>query len=361
MKNWTSLLVSADTSLEAAIGTLDSGGARIVIVVDAQRRLLGTLTDGDVRRALLRQVPLSAPVAQVMCTTPTVARRDWTPERMRATMERLLLLQLPVVDTDGVLLGVETLHDVLSQRQLDHPVFLMAGGFGTRLYPLTQSCPKPMLKVGGKPILELILESFANAGFHRFFISTHYLPQVIHEHFGDGSRWGVDIRYIHEEQPLGTGGAVGLLPKDEIQLPVFVMNGDLLTRVDYKGLLEFHSQQQNMATVCVREYAHQIPYGVVQSDGDRVLSIDEKPTQKFFINAGIYLLSPELVHSIQPGVRLDMPGILDSVIQREQKVSLFPVHEHWLDIGRMEDFERAQQVVGGEGLSGQALPPLALS
>lgn len=358
MKNWSSLLIGPDTQLEAAIATLDSGGARIAIVVDAQRRLLGTLTDGDIRRALLRHQTLSTPVEQVMCRTPTVARPDWTPERMRATMERLLLLQLPVVNAEGVVTGVQTLHDVLSLRQLDHPVFLMAGGFGTRLYPLTKSCPKPMLKIGGKPILELILESFADAGFHRFFISTHYLPQVIHEHFGDGSRWGVSISYIHEDQPLGTGGAVGLLPKDEIQLPMFVMNGDLLTRVDYKGLLDFHQQQASMATVCVREYTHQIPYGVVQSEGDRVLAIDEKPTQKFFINAGIYLLSPELVRSIEPGVRLDMPGILESAIQREQTVSLFPVHEHWVDIGRMEDFERAQRFVDGDTADRPAAPTL---
>jgi dTDP-glucose pyrophosphorylase len=351
MKNWQSLLVTPDTTLEVAVATLDKAGARIVVVVDEQRRLLGTLTDGDVRRALLKHLPLTEPVGNVMWKTPVVAGPDWSRERMRAIMENRRLLQMPIVDIQGVIVGLETLHDVLDERQFDNPVFLMAGGFGTRLYPLTENCPKPMLKVGGKPILELILESFVDAGFHRFYISTHYLPEMIRDHFGDGSHWGVSITYIHEEEPLGTGGALGLLPKDDIQLPMFLMNGDLLTRVDYRGLLEFHTQQNSIATMCVREYKHQIPYGVVQAEDGRVVSMVEKPVQKSFINAGIYLVRPELLHSIRPNTRVDMPTILEKAIQNQQAVSIFPVHEYWLDIGRMEDFQRAQQYASPEALS----------
>jgi dTDP-glucose pyrophosphorylase/predicted transcriptional regulator len=347
MKNWESLLVSPETSLEEAIVVLDRGAARIVMVADNERHLLGTLTDGDVRRALLRHLTLDVPVSQVMCSTPQVAQREWSREHMLSLMESTRLLQLPVVDGAGRIVGLEMLHDMLERRKLDNPVFLMAGGFGTRLYPLTQSCPKPLLKVGDKPILELILESFIDAGFHRFFVSTHYLPEMIREHFGDGTRWGVSIRYVHENEPLGTGGALGLLPHDEIDLPLFMMNGDLLTRVNYRGLLDFHHEHGSIATMCVREYEHQVPYGVIKSDGHLITSMIEKPVQRFFINAGIYLLAPELVKRVMPDTRIDMPSLLEQAMAAGNNVTMFPVHEYWLDIGRMDDYQRAQNEIAG--------------
>ncbi|VFR55278.1 D-glycero-D-manno-heptose 1-phosphate guanosyltransferase [plant metagenome] len=194
--------------------------------------------------------------------------------------------------------------------------------------------------------MELILESFIRAGFYRFFISTHYLPEMIREYFGDGKRWGVSIRYVHEEEPLGTGGALGLLPHEEITSPMFMMNGDLLTRVDYRGFLDFHRQHHSTATMCVREYEYQVPYGVIDSDGHRITGMVEKPVQRFFVNAGIYLLSPELVRSVERGVRIDMPTLLEQQIASGKEVAMFPVHEYWLDIGRMEDFHRAQNEIG---------------
>lgn len=346
MKQWESTLIGPETSLETAIATLDREALRIVMVVNAERRLLGTLTDGDLRRALLKHLPLDTHVGEVMCKTPRTATRDWSRERILADMEKYQLLQLPVIDQEGRVIGLETLHDLLHKRHRDNPVFLMAGGFGTRLRPLTHNCPKPLLKVGEKPILELILESFINAGFHRFFISTHYMPEMIREHFGDGSRWGVSIRYVHEEEPLGTGGALGLLPHDEIDLPLFMMNGDLLTTLNFQNLLEFHQDHVGVATMCVREYEHCVPYGVIQSEGHRICSMVEKPVYRFFINAGIYLLSPELVKSVAPGTRIDMPTLLEREIADGKDVNMFPVHEYWLDIGRMEDFQRAQQEFG---------------
>ncbi|MDE3740187.1 nucleotidyltransferase family protein [Pseudomonas resinovorans] len=346
MKKWQSTLIGPEASLEEAIATLDRVALRIVMVIDAERRLLGTLTDGDVRRALLKHLPLDIQAREVMCTTPRTAARDWSKERILADMEKYQLLQLPVVDQDGRVIGLETLHDLLHKRHRNNPVFLMAGGFGTRLRPLTHNCPKPLLKVGEKPILELILESFINAGFHRFFISTHYMPEMIREHFGDGSRWGVSIRYVHEEEPLGTGGALGLLPHEEIDLPLFMMNGDLLTNLNFQNLLEFHQDHSGVATMCVREYEHCVPYGVIQSEGHRIRSMVEKPVHRFFINAGIYLLSPELVKSVAPGTRVDMPTLLEHEIAAGKDVNMFPVHEYWLDIGRMEDFQRAQQEFG---------------
>lgn len=345
MKKWQNILVRPDMPLEEAIAVLDRGGLRIALVVENDGVLSGTLTDGDIRRALLRHVPMTSRVQEVMCAKPHVAGSGWSKEKILTVMEDLELLQIPVVDGDNRVVGLETLHSLMERRTLRNPVFLMAGGFGTRLRPLTDKCPKPLLKVGDKPILELILESLVNAGFYRFFISTHYLPEMIQDHFGDGSEWGVNIEYVHEEEPLGTGGALGLLPKDKMDLPLLMMNGDLLTTVNYRGLLDFHEEHGSVATMCVREYEHQIPYGVVQTDGTYIRSMEEKPVQKCFINAGIYVVSPELVKEVNPGKRIDMPTLLEQQMASGRKVSMFPVHEYWLDIGKMDDFHRAQQEV----------------
>ncbi|SHF80870.1 CBS domain-containing protein [Modicisalibacter ilicicola DSM 19980] len=347
MKHWEAALVTPGTSLEQAIEVLDRAALRIVLVADEHRTLLGTLTDGDIRRALIRHLPLSVAVDKVMNAAPRVASREWSRERLLAIMEQYEVLQLPVVDEERRIIGLENLHDLLNQQTHDNPVFLMAGGFGTRLRPLTNDCPKPMLHVGDKPILQMILENFVQAGFHRFYISTHYMPEVIRNHFGDGSRWGVSITYIHEEEPLGTGGALGLLPKEEIDLPLFLMNGDLLTSLNFQSLLQFHREHPASATMCVREYEYQVPYGVVESDGYRITSMVEKPLQRFFVNAGVYLLDPALIQRVEPGARIDMPTLLEQEMAEQGHVNMFPVHEYWLDIGRMDDFKRAQAEVNG--------------
>jgi dTDP-glucose pyrophosphorylase len=347
MKQWEAAVVAPGASLEQAIQVLDRAALRIALVVDPQGHLLGTLTDGDVRRALIRHQSLAVAVDEVMNPHPQTATREWSKERMLTTMEKRQLLQLPILDAEGRVIGLESLHDLLNKPLHDNPVFLMAGGFGKRLRPLTNDCPKPMLKVGDKPILELILNHFIQAGFHRFFISTHYMPELIRDYFGDGRQWGVSIQYVHEEEPLGTGGALGLLPHDEIDRPIFMMNGDLLTSLNVLSLLEFHREHPGSATMCVREYDYQVPYGVIESEGHRIRSMVEKPTQRFFINAGIYLLEPALVRSVAPGTRIDMPSLLEKEIAEDRAVNMFPIHEYWLDIGRMDDFDRAQSEVGG--------------
>lgn len=346
MKNWKTVAVPPQTPLETAIGALDKGGLGIVLVTDTDDVLHGTVTDGDVRRALLRHKTMDTPVSEVMCTTPQVADLNWSREKLLAVMESTRILQLPVLDSDRRVVGIETLHDMLNRRRLDNPVFLMAGGFGTRLQPLTNNCPKPMLKVGPKPILETIVENFIGAGFHRFFISTHYMPEVIRNHMGDGSRWGADIRYVHEEKPLGTGGSLGLLPRDEIDLPIVMMNGDLLTNLNFHNLLDFHEEHDGVGTMCVREYEHRVPYGVVERQGHRISSMVEKPVYRYFINAGIYALSPELLGHVGRDERIDMPTLLSNRMGAGEAVNMFPVHEYWLDIGRMEDFHRAQSEIG---------------
>lgn len=347
MKQWRNALAKSGISLERAIEILDKAALRVVLVVDDEDRLLGTLTDGDVRRALLRRLPLDTVVDKVMNASPKTADESWTESRILALMEHHEVLQLPLVGEAGKVVGLVNLHDLLNKHRHDNPVFLMAGGFGTRLRPLTNNCPKPMLKVGDKPILEQILLNFVEAGFHRFYISTHYMPEVIREHFGNGEKWGISIQYVHEEEPLGTGGALGLLPHDEIDLPLFMMNGDLLTSLNIHGFLEFHENHDSAATMCVREYEYQVPYGVITSEGTSVKSMVEKPVHKFFVNAGIYLLNPELVKSVKSGTRIDMPSLLEQQIDKGKPVSMFPIHEYWLDIGRMDDFQKAQTEIGG--------------
>ncbi len=347
MKPWRKALVNSDITLEQAIEVLDKAALRIALVVDANDKLLGTLTDGDVRRALLKHLPLETPVTQVMNSQPKTAEQSWTKSRILAVMEQHELLQLPRVDSNGYVVGLVNLHDILNKQRYDNPVFLMAGGFGTRLRPLTNNCPKPMLKISDKPILEQILINFVEAGFHRFYISVHYMPEVIRDYFGNGEKWGVNIQYVHEEEPLGTGGALGLLPHDEIDQPLFMMNGDLLTSLNFHSFLEFHKRHNGVATMCVREYEYQVPYGVITSEGAQIKSMVEKPVHRFFVNAGIYLLNPALVRSVEPGTRIDMPTLLERQIDDGNTVNMFPIHEYWLDIGRMDDFYKAQMEVQG--------------
>jgi NDP-sugar pyrophosphorylase family protein len=219
----------------------------------------------------------------------------------------------------------------------------MAGGFGTRLRPLTDNCPKPMLKVGGKPMLEILIDSFIKSGFNNFYISTHYLPEQIRDYFDDGSSKGVNITYVHEESPLGTGGALGLLPENMAKLPLVLINGDILTKVDFGKLIEFHDNNKAESTMCVREYEYQVPFGVVEGEGNNVTSMIEKPIQRFFINAGIYILNSSVIDTVKPHNYLDMPTLLEQQIANSQTVVKFPIYEYWLDIGRMDDFNRAQR------------------
>jgi NDP-sugar pyrophosphorylase family protein len=224
----------------------------------------------------------------------------------------------------------------------------MAGGFGKRLHPLTVDTPKPLLPVGNRPILETILMQFIEAGFHNFYISIYYKADMIRKHFGDGSNWGVTIKYVHEDRPLGTAGSLGMLPQDIEKLPVLMMNGDLLTKVDFIQLLNFHNEQKSIATMCVRKYDFEVPYGVVTIENVNIQSIVEKPLQKFFVNAGIYILEPELISSVDGLSYIDMPNLLERQIKQGEKINAFPIHEYWLDIGRIEEYEQARKYYSRE-------------
>lgn len=342
MMNWKENVVSPQTSLRDAIVRIDVTGHQIVLVLDEVGRLAGVLSDGDVRRAVLRGADLSEPTSGFMNKSPTVAAATSSPAELLATMRRKVLRYLPLLDSSGYVVGLSALEHLLGGLERPNTVALMAGGLGTRLMPLTRDCPKPMLPVGGKPILESILESFYEQGFRRFYFSVNYLAQTFKDHFGDGDRWGVEIRYLHEDKRLGTAGALSLLPEPPEQ-PMLVMNGDLLTRVRFDNLLDFHIDHKALATMAVREYDFQVPYGVVRLDGSDILAIEEKPVQRFFVNAGIYVLSPEAVARIPRDTFFDMPTLFEQLMQAGHPTSAYPLREYWLDIGRIEEFERAQR------------------
>ena len=340
--DWTLALLENDGTVQDAAELLTANSLRIVLVVDKENRLLGTITDGDIRRALMAGSAMSSLATSVMQKNPIAVNQGDSGRKALQIMREKDLLHLPVLDAGRVVVGLETVRDLLFKEQRPNPVLLMAGGFGKRLYPLTREVPKPLLPVGEKPILQTILEQLAEGGFSQFFLAVHYRSEQVRAHFGDGSKWGVRIEYLEERQPLGTAGALSLLDQTMIDAPLLMMNGDLLTRLDFSQLVDYHSEHGGLATMCVREYDFQIPYGVVHGDGDQVTDIIEKPVQKFFVNAGIYILEPELLGQCRPDEAIDMPDLLRQVVNDGRKVSMFPIHEYWLDIGRMEEYERAQ-------------------
>ncbi len=340
---WQKTLISETSTIKQALEIINNEALRIAVVVNQDKELLGVVTDGDIRRGLLNGLMLTDPVTGVMKSNPVTAAKEASKEQLVKLMEQKHILSVPLLNQNGKVVGLETLHNALSKEKYQNPVFIMAGGFGTRLRPLTNSCPKPMLKVGDKPILEIIIRNFIKAGFSHFYISTHYMPEQIHRHFGDGSHLGVSISYIHEDTPLGTGGALGLLPEDMPEnLPLIMINGDILTKVDFQRLLNFHTENDADATMGVREYNYQIPYGVINGDGNKITSMEEKPIQRFFVNAGIYVVSPQIIRSVEKNQKIDMPTLLEQHMIERQKVLMLPIHEYWLDIGRMDDFNQAQ-------------------
>jgi dTDP-glucose pyrophosphorylase len=340
MKDWKKTCISPDQSIKDAIRILDLGGLQIVLVIDAEKRLLGTITDGDIRRGILRELSLKDSVEEVMFRTPKTALVEQSKEAILSLMQRHELRQIPIVDTEGRVVGLKTLSEFLKKRQKENWVVIMAGGLGSRLGELTENCPKPLLEIGKKPLLETILLQFIEHGYHRFYFSLNYLADHIEAYFGDGNKWDVEIRYIHEKKRMGTAGALSLL-SEVPQSPLIVMNGDVLTKVNFENLLDFHQEQGAKGTMCVREYDLQVPYGVIQIEKGRIKSIDEKPINKFFVNAGIYVLEPAILQCIPQNTFFDMPELFEQMLENQEETSVFPIREYWLDIGQTEDLNRA--------------------
>lgn len=350
MADWRDVTLSPDVTLGDAIAQIDASGLQVALFVDVEGKLVGILTDGNIRRAVLRGVRLDAPVAELMFPDPTTALPSASREELLALMREKAVRHIPLVDETGRLVGLSVIDDLIGATEHTNWVVLMAGGRGMRLRPLTDDCPKPLLDMGGKPILETIVERFADQGFKNMFVSVNYRAEMIQDHFGAGERWGVKLDYLHEKTKLGTAGALSLLPGKPTE-PIIVMNGDLLTRTNFDRLLEFHNENKAAATMAVCEYDFQVPYGTVQVEGNRIRSLEEKPVQRFFINAGIYAISPEALEHLPAATSFDMPTLFEYLIKNGQTVVAYPLREYWVDVGQIEELERAQKEWSHESAS----------
>ena len=332
-----------DATILEALKVLDNSAAQIVLVADENCKLLGVVTDGDIRRGLLEGVNLEAPVERIMNKAPKVLNPGDSAAAGRAAMLRYGVHHMPVVDRSGKVVNLRFLSDPRSGEFRDIPVVLMAGGEGRRLRPLTAETPKPLLELGSKPILEHILQRFLNQGFRRFYISVNYLGHLIEEYFGDGSNWDAAIEYLREDQQLGTAGALSLLP-NRAGDPVIVMNGDLITDADFREIVHNHSETGAAATMCVREHRTSIPFGVVDSEGDMFKGAREKPTITQNINAGIYCLSERALNKIPSNEFYDMPSLFKDLSEAQEQCCVYRlVAVPWLDIGTPIELERARK------------------
>jgi dTDP-glucose pyrophosphorylase len=342
MKKIDKLKLKENTSIKDALKIIDNAAMQIALIVDNDNKLIGTLTDGDIRRGLLKGLDLNSPIKSIINRNPLTAKITDTKEEILQKAFAKKIRQIPIVDENGKLIGIEEIEELLKPKEKPNKVVLMVGGLGTRLRPLTENTPKPMLKVGNKPILQTIIEKFAQYGYKNFILCVNYKSDIIKDYFKDGSEFGVNIEYVLEKKRMGTAGALSLLkkrPKEDF----FVMNGDILTNVNFEHLHNYHLKNNAVATMCIREYEYQVPFGVVNLEGNRIVFIEEKPTHKFFVSAGIYMLNPETLDYIPKNEYFDMPQLFYKIIKENKKVISFPIREYWLDIGRMDEYKRANE------------------
>lgn len=337
--NWQTIAVSPSNTLLEVMQVIDKGVKQIALVVEDNDHLLGTVTDGDIRRSLLKGHELNSPVSECMNTNPITGLADENPSVWQRIMQKNSLKILPILTAQGSVTRIAQLEFPMECLK-DNQVVIMAGGLGNRLHPLTINNPKPLLEIGNRPILETIIHNFTEQGFYRFSLSINYQGHKIKNFFQDGEKFNGQIDYLEEKKRLGTAGALSLL-KESPKMPFIVMNGDILTKVDFNRLLEFHQQQKNRLTLCVREYSYQVPYGVVEQTDHKIKQIKEKPRHYYHINAGIYILSPEVLEFVETDTYIDMTQLIDVLLNNDMQVGSFPLTDYWLDIGRMEDFERA--------------------
>lgn len=340
---WRKALLPADATLQQAIRNLDESALQIALVVSPDGTLLGTITDGDIRRGLLRGLGLSSPVTSIIKPDPLVVPPEMSRDTVFQLMQANVFSAIPVVDAVRRVVGLHLLNQLLAPAQRPNLMVIMAGGQGTRLRPHTENCPKPLLPIGGKPMLEHIIERAKGEGFQRFVLAIHYLGHMIEDYFGDGSRWRVQIDYLREQSPLGTAGAIGLLnPRPEV--PFLVSNGDVLTDIRYGELLDFHCHHGASATMAVRLHEWQHPFGVVHIKGVDITGFEEKPIARSHINAGIYVLNPGALDTLGTGERCDMPTLFSRLQERAARTIVYPMHEPWLDVGQPDDYDRANEL-----------------
>lgn len=344
MTSFEKNLLSPAAKVKDALAVIDATAGTVVMVVDETRRLLGTVSDGDIRRALLRGLSLDVPLGDVMNRKPHAVAVGAEPEEILRLMQKLALRHIPVLDDAGRIVALRTLDEFIRPQPRDNWVVIMAGGMGQRLMPLTERCPKPMLKLGDRPLLEIIIERLIGQGFHRFYVAINYLGDQVKAHFKDGSSLGVEIHYLQEEAALGTAGALRLLPEAPKE-PIVVVNGDILTSLDFRTMLAFHEEHRAVGTMGVREYEFQIPYGVVDISEQSITAIQEKPVKRHLINGGVYVLSPEALALLPEGGRFDMPELFGLIHDRGLTAVAFPIREYWIDIGHADDLARASREI----------------
>jgi dTDP-glucose pyrophosphorylase len=338
VRPWRRAVLFQDATLHQAVRNLNDSALQIALVTAADGTLMGTITDGDVRRGLLRGLDLTSPIDSVIKREAMVAPADMTRESALRLMQSNQITALPIIDDRRRLVGLHLLHEVTTASRRKNVMIIMAGGRGARLGPHTEKCPKPLLAVNGKPMLEHILERAKTQGFSAFIISVGYLGHMIEAYFGDGSRWNVEITYLREDHPLGTAGAIALLRPRPLE-PFVVTNGDVLTDVDYSEMLDFHTRSGAAATMAVRLHEWQHPFGVVFTKGVDIVGFEEKPVSRTYVNAGIYVLGAGALDCLSEGEHCDMPTIFERLKDAGARTIVYPVHEAWMDLGRPEDFE----------------------
>lgn len=337
------IIIQENSTVQDAINNLNDSKLQIVLVCNSKMRCVGTLTDGDIRRGMLKGLNLQDSVNRICQEDFHYLNIGFTDQNAFNYMKKNNIRHLPVLNHER---KVEDLY-VFSQDSnflKENLVFIFAGGVGKRLYPLTANCPKPLLPISGKPILEHIILRLKQEGFYNFKISIGYLGDMIEKYFEDGQKMGINIQYIREKRPLGTAGALTLL-QHETKEPILVSNGDVLTLLNYSKLVDFHKKSKSLATMAVRTYEMHCPYGVVNRKGNKLIGFEEKPVRSFEVNAGIYVIENEILNHLKHNKSVDMPDLFNKVIKEGGKVSIFPIHESWIDVGQVEDYRSANTIM----------------
>lgn len=336
------ILINPNTSIIDTLRVIDDTAVEIALVVDENKRLIGTVTDGDIRRGLIKGTNLDEPISSLMNPSPITAGLTTTDDELLFMMTNRSIKHMPIVDNEKHVLRLVLLKDLISGKKRPNIAIIMAGGLGSRLGSLTQNTPKPLLPVGGKPVIARIAEQLKKHGIEDIIISINYKGSQIKNWFEQNPINGAQISYLEEKEFLGTAGALSLLP-NKPDNPFIVINGDIVSPVNFGSLLEFHQQNHNYLTLCTREFSFQVPYGVLKLNGSQLLSIEEKPSQNIFINAGIYVINPEMLKYIPSNKKFDMPELINIAIKDGKEVGCYPVSDYWLDIGTPQDYIKAEK------------------
>jgi dTDP-glucose pyrophosphorylase len=351
---WRKAILAAESTIEQAIRNLDQTGIRIILIIDQTKRLVGTISDGDIRRGLLLGLDMKSPIASIIHHDALVVPPEMPRESVLNLMSSNKILQIPVVNEQQQLVGLHLWDEITVPSKRPNLMIIMAGGKGTRLMPYTEASPKPMVTVGGKPMLEHIIERGKSEGFHHFVLAIYHLGQVIEDYFGNGERLGVQIDYLREQSPLGTAGALSLF-NPRPNSPFVVTNGDVITDIHYGELLDFHERYQASATMAVRAHEWQHPFGVVQTEGVEIIGYVEKPISRSHINAGVYILSPEVLDELSVNMPCDMPTLFDRLQAKGKRAIAYPMYEPWLDVGKPDDLKAANFLKNKDGRANERL------